>query len=129
VTAISAGGGSGDLNADSVWLLLGTTPGHPEYPSAHGCVTGALSTLIAGYFGMTKVHVVIDSTTFGDGVHTHTFEDTRDWMDETFWSRIYAGFHYYHSLEVGRQLGSAVAWQLLRSHFNRLDAVDASPIQ
>ena|SRR5438477_1396723 len=37
-----------------------------------------VSTLLAGYFGTTKVHFVADSTAFADGVHTHTFEDSRD---------------------------------------------------
>ena len=117
VTAVIAGGGSSDLQADPAWLPLGTTPNHPEYPSAHGCITGAVTTLIAGYFGTTKTHVVVDSTVFQDGLHTHTFEDTRDFMDEVFWARIYAGFHYHHSMEVGRELGTTIARQLLRNHF------------
>jgi hypothetical protein len=40
-------------------------------------------------------------------------------MDEVFWARIYAGFHFYHSLEVGRQLGESVASQLVQKHFRR----------
>jgi len=117
VTAIPAGGGNSDLSADATWTALGTTPAHPEYPAAHGCITGAVTTLIAGYFGTTKVHVVTDSTAFTDGLHTHTFEDTRDFMDEVFWARIYAGFHYHHSLEDGRQLGQSVAQEVLAYHF------------
>jgi hypothetical protein len=117
VTAIPAGGGDSGLQGDSAWLPLGTTPNHPEYPAAHGCITGAVSTLMAGYFGTTKAHIVIDSTAFQDGLHTHTFEDTRDFMDEVFWARIYAGFHFHHSLEDGRQLGETIARELLRTHF------------
>lgn len=117
VTAIMAGGASSDLQADPSWTPFGTTPGHPEYPSAHACLTGAVTTVIAGYFGTTKVHVVLDSVVFQDGVHTHTFEDTRDVMDEVLWARMYTGFHYYHSLEVGRDLGATVARELLRGHF------------
>ena len=48
MTAITAGGDNTDLQADSAWAPLGTTPNHPGYPSAHGCVTGAVSSLIAG---------------------------------------------------------------------------------
>ena len=123
VTAINAGGGSSDLQPDSAWLPLGTTPNHPEYPSAHGCITGAVTTLIAGYFGTTKIHVVVDSTAFQDGTHTHTFEDTRDFMDEVFWARMYAGFHYYHSLEVGRDMGKTIAKEVLRNHFGLQQSV------
>jgi hypothetical protein len=117
VTAIPAGGGSTELTADPSWLALGPTPAHPEYPAAHGCITGTLSSLIADFFGTTRVHIVTDSRAFTDGVHQHIFEDTRDLMDEVFWARIYAGFHYHHSLEVGRQLGETVAKQLMRDYF------------
>jgi len=120
VTAIQAGGGNADLNADSSWLPLGTTPLHPEYPAAHACITGAVSTVTAGYFGTTRVHIVTDSIAFTDGVHTHMFEDTRDWIDEVFWARIYAGFHYHHSLEDGRALGEAVARELPQNHFRTI---------
>ena len=117
VTAVIAGGGNSALQADSAWLPLAATPSHPEYPAAHGCITGAVSTMIAAYFGATKTHVAVDSLAFQDGVHTHTFEDTRDLIDEVFWARLYAGFHYHHSLEDGRDLGTRIAREILRVHF------------
>jgi len=125
-TAIQAGGGNADTRADPAWVSLGTTPNHPEYPAAHGCLTGAATTLIAGFFGTTRVHVVTDSLAFTDSVHQHVFEDTRDWMDEVFWARIYAGFHFYHSLEAGRQLGETVALGVARSHFRAVKSIRAS---
>lgn len=121
VTAIQAGGQRPDTLADPAWLPLATTPNHPEYPAAHGCATGAASTLIANFFGTAKVHIVTDSLAFTDGVHQHVFEDTRDLMDEVFWARIYAGFHFYHSLEVGRQMGEAVAQGLARNYFRPMN--------
>ena len=117
ITAIPAGGGNADTVADPSWVSLATTPNHPEYPAAHGCVTGAASTLIADFFGTTRVHIVTDSLAFSDGVHQHVFEDTRDLMDEVFWARMYAGFHFYHSLEAGRTLGQTVAAGVVRNHF------------
>jgi hypothetical protein len=125
VTAITAGGGSSalfssstDLTPDQAWTPSGgATPAHPEYPAAHGCITGSVSTLIADFFGTTRVTIVADSKAFPDGLHQHTFTDTRDLMDEVFWARIYAGFHFFHSLEAGRQLGQSVAGQVVRNHF------------
>jgi hypothetical protein len=128
VTAIPAGGGSTsplsstDLTADPAWMPLGVTPAHPEYPAAHGCITGSVSTLIADFFGTTRVNIMADSKAFTDSVHQHNFTDTRDLMDEVFWARIYAGFHFYHSLEAGRQLGESVADQLFRNHFRQAQA-------
>ena len=120
VTAIRAGGGNPELTGDPNWTPLGSTPSHPEYPAAHGCVTAAISSLIRDYFGTSKVHIVVDSHAFSDGVHTHTFEDTRDLFDEVFWARIYAGFHYHHSLEDGGRLGRSVTKQLVRGYFRSL---------
>jgi hypothetical protein len=128
VTAIPAGGGTTglpvsptDLTADPTWTPAGgATPAHPEYPAAHGCVTGAVSNLIADFFGTTRVAIAVDSKAFTDGLHQHAITDTRDLMDEVFWARIYAGFHFYHSLEAGRQLGLSVAGQIVRNHFRSL---------
>jgi hypothetical protein len=47
VTAIRAGGGNPQLTGDLAWTPLAATPAHPEYPAAHGCVTGAVSTSVA----------------------------------------------------------------------------------
>jgi len=116
-TAIPAGGGNSELTADPSWTALGNTPNHPEYPAAHGCVTGALSDLIEGYFGTPEVHIVVDSLAFSDGVHTHIFENAHDLFGEVFWARIYAGFHYQHSLEDGGILGRRVSRLLLGKHF------------
>ena len=116
VTAIQAGGGNSELEADPAWMPLGSTPGHPEYPAAHGCITGAVSHLVTDYFGTHKVHVVVNAA-LTDGVHTHTFEDTRDWLNEVYWARIFAGFHFDHSLQDGEELGRQIAAQLFRNHF------------
>lgn len=124
VTAIPAGGGNPELVADFNWTPLGTTPAHPEYPAAHGCVTGAVSTLIGDYFKTQHVHIVVDSLAFNDGVHTHTFDDTSDLFREVFWARIYAGFHYRHSLKDGDTLAKRVSRQLFREHFRRLGDMD-----
>lgn len=63
------------------------------------------------------MHIVVDSLAFSDGLHTHTFEDTRDLFEEVFRARIYAGFHYHHSLEDGGTLGRRVSRQLFRKNF------------
>jgi len=65
VTAIQAGGGNPALTADPTWLPLANTPSHPEYPAAHGCVTGAVSTILAGYFGTPDLTFTVDSKVTG----------------------------------------------------------------
>jgi hypothetical protein len=119
VTAIQAGGGNSELAPDPTWVALGATPGHPEYPAAHGCLTSVVSHLVEDFFGTPKVHVTVTAGGFSDGVHTRVFEDTREWLEEVYWARIFAGFHFHHSLRDGEELGRQVAVQLFRNHFRR----------
>jgi len=114
VTAIRAGGGNPQLTGDPTWTPLGATPAHPEYPAAHGCVTGAVSTILEGYFGTPDVQFSVDSLV----THTtHTFATTNDLVKEVEAARIYAGFHYHHSVIQGRVLGLKVGHQLMQRYF------------
>jgi hypothetical protein len=118
VTAIRAGGGNPQLAGDPAWTPLAATPAHPEYPAAHGCVTGAVSTILARYFGTQKVQFSVDSLV----THTtHTYDSTNDLMKEVEAARIYAGFHYHHSVVEGRELGRKVGHQLAREFFRPSD--------
>ncbi|HEX8763909.1 MAG TPA: vanadium-dependent haloperoxidase [Candidatus Acidoferrum sp.] len=114
VTAIHAGGGNPALTADPNWAPLVSTPAHPEYPSAHGCATGAVSTILEGYFGTPNLQFSVDSLV----THTqHNFTSTAELMDEVEEARIYAGFHYHHSVIQGRVLGIKVGHQLMQRYF------------
>jgi PAP2 superfamily len=117
VTAIQAGGGNASLTGDPNWLPLANTPSHPEYPAAHGCVTGAVSTILAGYFGTPNLTFSVDSKVTGN---THTFTSTNDLMHEVEAARIYAGFHYHHSVIQGRVLGLKVGNQVVQQYFRQV---------
>jgi hypothetical protein len=122
VTAIRAGGGNPQLVGDLNWSPLAATPSHPEYPAAHGCVTGAVSTIIAGFFGTPNVQFTVDSVV----THTtHTFDSTNDLMQEVEAARIYAGFHYHHSVVEGGELGRKVGRQLTKEFFRPNNNMDS----
>jgi hypothetical protein len=116
VTAIR--NGDIDANPDTIagptWTPLGTTPGHPEYPAAHGCLTGALADTLQAFFGTPKVPLTVDSAITGT---THYFRSVHDLEREVEWARIYAGFHYHHSLVQGFVLGHKVAHNLVNNYF------------
>ena len=116
VTAIQAGGGNPALTVDPNWLPLANTPSHPEYPAAHGCVTGAVSTILAGYFGTPNLTFSVDSKVTNT---THTFTSTNDLMHEVENARIYAGFHCHHPVIQGRILGLKVGNQLMQRYFGQ----------
>lgn len=115
VTAIRAGGGNPALTADPNWSPLANTPAHPEYPAAHGCATGVVSTVLENFFGTPNLQFSVDSLV----THTtHNFTSTTDLLDEVEHARIYAGFHYHHSVIQGKVLGTKVAHQLTQGFFS-----------
>ena len=124
VTAIHAGGGNPELTADPSWTPLAVTPNHPEYPAAHGCGTGAVSTIVAGYFGTDDVPLSVTATyavpaALGGGsiTATRTFSSTKELLHEVEQARIYGGMHFQHSVRQGAVLGKKVARQLQHNFF------------
>jgi hypothetical protein len=117
VTAIRVGGGNSKLEGDPNWIPLAVTPAHPEYPSAHGCFTGAGADIIAGFFGTDKVHLVLTSLVTQT---THTFDNTNDLVEEVSNARVYAGFHFRHSVNDGGTLGHKVAARVLKKFFRKV---------
>jgi hypothetical protein len=129
VTAIQQGDTDGNpaTIGDPNWLPLAPTPNHPEYPAAHGCVTGAVSSVIADYFGTQKVTLNVTATypipaALGGGTQTatRTFYTTKDFLREVQSARIYGGMHFQHSIIEGTVLGQRVARQLVRNYFQPL---------
>jgi len=109
-----AGDGIPPLRADPNWSPLANTPAHPEYPAAHGCATGAVSTILADFFGSTDLQFSVDSLVMDT---THTFDSSKDLLSEVERPRIYAGFHYHHSVIQGKVLGTKMAHQLTQLFF------------
>ena len=116
VTAIPNGDidGNPETEADPAWLPLAPTPPHPEFPAAHGCATGAIARTLESFFGTPNVKFSVNSA----ATHTtHTYNNVGQLEAEAYWARIYAGFHYRHSLDEGFKLGHRVAKQLNQNFF------------
>jgi hypothetical protein len=120
VTAIPNGDidGNPETEADPTWLPLAPTPPHPEFPAAHGCATGAIAKTLENFFGTPNVKFSVNSA----ATHTtHTYKNVGQLEAEAYWARIYAGFHYRHSLDEGFKLGHRVAKQLNQNFFQPRD--------
>jgi hypothetical protein len=106
--------GNPDTLADATWMPLAVTPNHPEFPAAHGCVTGAIAGTLQTYFGTPNVLLTVSSTVTNTA---HSFNGVSELEDEVFGARIYAGFHYRYSLVEGFKLGHAVVRNMMRHNF------------
>src|SRR5262249_24146294 len=89
---------------DASWQPLGPTPMHPEYACAH-CIAGAsIAGVVMALFGSADVpEFSVTSPTGGGGPHRWT--NLRAIVDEVAEARIWAGFHWRFSTEVGRDMG------------------------
>ena len=119
ITAIRAGDKDGNeaTVGDPAWSpLLPATPNHPEYPSAHSCVTPAGGRVIARFLGTQQIDYTVPSLT---GLGDRHFNDVSDLQDEVGNARIWGGIHYRSAVEDGITIGKKTANQVLAHHFQK----------
>lgn len=98
---------------DLAWAPVVPTPNHPEYPAAHGCVTGSMTRALQTYYGTPRLSFDFTSTVTAG---THSFTNTSALVDEITTARIAGGMHFRNSLVDGVALGRNVAdW--VTSHY------------
>jgi len=119
-TAIRNADTDGNANtvADPNWEPLDVTPGHPEYPANHGCVTQALMDTLTVFFHADEIPYSVTSTVTGT---THSFISFEDVVAEVDDARIFGGMHFHHSVKEGNSLGRRVADYILKHKFCRTD--------
>ncbi len=109
--------GNPDTTADPTWQALLGVPGHPEYPSQHGCFTAAFSDALAEALHTRNIDVMVPGGENGSSVLTTTqhFDNVDDMQSQIVDARVWLGFHFRNSVEVGVRLGNRVArWELGR---------------
>jgi len=112
--------GNPDTAADPTFNALFATPGHPDYPSGHSCVSGAAGRVLADYFGdNTEITVGSDSPTMV-GVFRH-FSSFTATMDEIKNARVFAGIHFRTACDDGQTLGTNVANYAINHSLVRLN--------
>jgi hypothetical protein len=106
--------------ADPTWTSLLTTPNHPEYPAAHGCLTSSDAEVSAKLLDTHRIEIDIlgavgrNVTTLTASRHYATVEE----LDrEIVNARVWAGLHFRDSGEVGVKLGRDVAHWTLDRYF------------
>jgi hypothetical protein len=109
--------GNPDTTADPTWQSLLPVPGHPEYPSQHGCFTAAFSDALAAALHTKHLDVIMPGGKDGSSVLTTTqhFNTVDDIQKQVVDARVWLGFHFRNSVEQANRLGNDVArWELKR---------------
>jgi len=91
---------------DASWQPLGETPMHPEYPCAHCISASAVADVLRAVVGDEVGEIAVTSST-APGV-TRRWTRLSDYADEVSNARVWAGFHYRFSTEVGKEMGRKI---------------------
>jgi len=125
VTAIR--NGDIDENAaterDAAWQPIDNTPMHPEYPCAHCISSAAVATVAETVLGSADVPEVTMTSSSAPGV-THRWTNLRAYTDEVSLARIYAGFHYRFSTQVGQEMGRKIAGHIVQTVMQPLNVAE-----
>jgi hypothetical protein len=119
ITAIRAGDTDGNAATvgDPAWSpLLPATPNHPEYPSAHSCITPAGGRVIARFLGTRQIDFTVPSLT---GLGDRHYETVADLTYDVGNARIWGGIHYRSAVEDGIVIGKKTVNQVLAHHFQK----------
>jgi hypothetical protein len=105
--------------ADPDWTPLLTTPNHPEYPSAHGCVTAAVTSVLVSVLQTSAINIDVPGATGGATTLTASqhFATADDLLKNVADARVWAGLHYRFSTTAGVNLGTKVAQFDLQRNF------------
>jgi len=100
---------------DPGWsTLLPGTPNHPEYPSAHSCLTPAAGLIISSFLGTPEIDLTIPSLT---GLGDRYYERASDLEYELNNARIWGGIHFRTAVEDGAEIAKKTAHHVLAHHF------------
>jgi hypothetical protein len=120
ITAIRAG--DSDLNAgtvgDPAWNPLLGTPNHPEYPSAHSCITPATGIAVSRFLGTQQIDFTIPSVS---GLGNRTFATPRQLTADVANGRVWAGIHFRSAVDDGATIAKRSANWVLSHNFQALD--------
>lgn len=120
ITAIRAGDTDGNeaTVGDATWsTLLPATPNHPEYPSAHPCLTPSAGIVISRFLGTEEIDFTVPSLVTGvaDRHYATATELTYDVSN----ARIWGGIHFRSAVEDGAQIAKRTANYVLAHNFKK----------
>jgi hypothetical protein len=130
VTAIRSGDidGNDATERDASWAPFIDVPLHPEYPSAHSILAGAIGAVLQAEIGSGTMPALTTTSPSAKGA-TRRWTKVDDFVQEVVDARVYQGVHYRFSTNVGaamgRQIGDLAAAKVLRAPLRSARAAPA----
>ena len=100
-----------DVLGHTTWSPLISTPPHPEFPSAHSQMAGAVCTVLTNLLG-DNYHFTLHTYDYM-GMAPRTYDSFSELATEIGKARVYAGIHYTYSCVQGRKQGERIATNVL----------------
>lgn len=92
---------------EASWTPLIDVPMHPEYPSGHSILAGAVAAVVTADLGKTPVPVIATSSPSAKGA-TRQWNNLADFAQEVGNARVYGGLHYRFSLDAAHDMGTRI---------------------
>jgi hypothetical protein len=135
ITAIreAASDGNPATEADPAWLPLFNptvpvsgpslvTPGFPDHPSGHTCISGAIVHALKAFFGTDKVAFTAVSNKCSPApCPSRSFDRFSDALNEIIDARVWSGIHFRTADVQGAVLGKTVGHWLEKHYFQPMD--------
>jgi len=102
---------------DPTWKPLLGAPTHPEYPSGHGCLTGAEAEVLTSFLGTNRIDLDLTSTAPNLLQPQRHYERVADLTQEIKNARVWGGIHFRDATVKGLTLGRKVADWTLKRYF------------
>lgn len=100
-----------DVLGHSSWNPLLATPPHPEFPSAHSQMAGAVAYVMTTLFGDNYEFTLHTYDNLGMAPRTYASFDQM--AEDIGKARVYAGIHYSYSVVEGKKQGERIAANVL----------------
>ena len=131
ITAIreAAGDGNPSTKADPTWVPLFdptvavsgaplVTPGFPDHPSGHGCVTGATVRALRAFFGTDEVpFTAVSNKCTPAPCPARSFDRLSDALQEVIDVRVWSGIHFRTADVQVAKLGRKVVRHMENHYF------------
>jgi hypothetical protein len=99
---------------DAAWVPLLDTPMHPEYPSGHSILAGAVGAVLQAEVGTAPVRLTTSSPTAKGA--TRQWSRIDDFMREVAMARVWGGLHFRSTNETSLVMGRAIGELAVEKH-------------